>query len=163
MPDWFGQGSDGFFPDDKLRYASVYPVFWDENGLNQTGWYMEVKFRVFARMTPYRWRFDNDYFLEQEIRVDVSFQGIPNPGSEPPAGWTLAEFSGFGLTGGGGSTINAAIGRQAAGEIAIQDLTGIDPNVDWGAQTIWALEGDPFPIDLGMTIKLNYLDRPGYS
>lgn len=155
IPEWGNTQASGFHPIIKTIYVEgVYPVFWDQNGVNQTGWYLEGTFRLFAEMTPYRWRHNNTYYCEQLVRVDFAFRGVPSPGAEPTAGWNMAEFTAMGMEGGATSR---KLGDTVCGQVQIIDQTTGDPT-QWSSMNFWGNQST----NITLHIRRNFLPREPY-
>jgi hypothetical protein len=161
MINWWGQGSDGYYPKDIVRYVEgVYPVYWDELGANSTGWYLEATYRLFASIEPYTWEWEGEWYLEQDIRVEVTWRGVPSPGSSPPGGWVPAEGTEINFLGGGATSRGSG---TAVGEVRISDQTVKDPNPQWGGMTLWEPNGlTAYPTELELIVVGNHTPRPDY-
>lgn len=159
MLDWWGDGADGYYPVDQVAYVDgVYPIYWDEFGMNSTAWYYEVTFRLFAELGTYRLKHNDIYWVEFNVRVEISSRGVPQPGAEPPGGWLPTEGTNINFNGGGCSSRSDS--GSVCGQVQVHDDTLLDPNPGWGSQNLYGYSG--FDSDLTLHVVGQHLPRPDY-
>lgn len=163
MIDWSGTGADGFYPIDKTVYVEdYYPVLMDSFGMNSTGCYIGVAFRIFGQIEPYFWSRNNQNYLIHEIRIDCSFRYyFDTGGSEVPNDWILDEGQNVNFLGGGVTSRNTAFDRKPSGSAEIRDATGQDPTTSWGSVILYAQGSDEaFGASLTLRVISNFLPIP---
>ena len=140
-----------------VYYPEAFPVFWDEDADNQTGWYIETRFIFLAEITPYYWRQAGQYILNHEFICGFTTRAVPSPEQEPPAGWTQAEFSS--LEGPLGQGSSRGTDPEVFGSVRIVDDTGADPHGSWGSVPMYKELSTGATMDLQLHVVSNFLPR----